>query len=92
MQAKGPQVRIPKRSNVFSAISEKYSKGRENSFHLKESNNGSLTARSDSGMKSMKDKFQAGGAISGKVTGTAQSMKIGKSDEHSLHFKKPAAL
>ena len=75
---------MPKRSNTFKAISEKYSKGRESSFHLKESNNnGSLTARSDSGMKNLKNKSV--GDIHGIAI--AQSMKIAKSKEHSFHQK-----
>lgn len=75
---------MPKRSNTFKAISEKYSKGRESSFHLKESsNNGSLTARSDSGMKNMINKSI--NDIHGNTI--AQSMKVSKSKEHSFHQK-----
>ena len=75
---------MPKRSNTFKAISEKYSKGRENAFHLKESSDdGSLTARSDSGMKNLN--YKSLGDINGNTM--AQSMKDGESKEHSFNLK-----
>ena len=83
-KAKVPQIRMPKRSNTFKAISEKYSKGRENAFHLKESSDdGSLTARSDSGMKNLN--YKSHGDINGNTM--AQSMKDGKSKGHSSNLK-----